>query len=314
MRPIDECMQNPLGKNEYFLGALIGGLFARSSAKKAAKLAAEAAKVPVVTSHKVDLAGMNAEAIKNGYHPMTLLNAGGLSAFTTTSVTGQNAMAAAQAAGAVPSMGSVFAGAFSETLDTLAGSVFKAVAPEAPMSRNYFPPAPSAGGGMAAAMGWNTLAKTPAGSRVASSGASFSAGMPKIPKGLGNAVSPEAGERTVTNPYDSSKVDPSVGDAEGFETRYSDWGSYVAAPYIAWQDYLFNKTGITSRQRAVDPGLLQTERQAVKDGVDMLKHGDPLKVLQLGLMTFEAARGALREKGWLPTPRPFSKKGGGGGW
>lgn len=287
-----EAWEHPFGRNEYFLGALISGIFARKDAKKAAKAAAEAAKIPMVTTtdHVVDLLGMNKSAMEAGYNPMTILNAGGLSAFTktTNTTTGHNAMAAAQAQGAVPSMGSVFSNAFAGTIDSLAGSVFKAVLPEAPMSKNYFPPAPSSGMGMAEAMGWNTLAKTPGGSTMGTQGANYATGSGKVPKGLGLPLTAQGGEKTVTNPYQVAWVDPTVADGETFETRYADLGSNAAVPYIAYQDYVTNMTGLNTTQRAIDPkGPMGTwfmeDRQLAKDAAEMIRHSDVARIIKQGL-------------------------------
>lgn len=324
---LNEAWEHPFGRNEYFLGALIGGIFARNDAKKAAKKAEEAAKIPMVTTtdHVVDLLGMNKAAIEAGYNPMTLLNAGGLSAFTktTNTTTGHNAMAAAQAAGAVPSMGSVFANAFAGTIDSLAGSVFKSVIPEAPLSKDYFPPAPSSGMGMAEAMGWNTLAKTAGGART-KSGAQVLAGVvptkalpgggsnpnpfsreygPPIPAGLGSPRTPEHEVPTVTNPFDRANVDPTVRDANAYENRYADPGSAAAAPYIAYNDYLYNKTGLTARERAVAPGPLSTERQVGKDAWLLWKNGDVANMLKYGMMTFDAANSRLTAPARQQGPR-----------
>ncbi|UIB81424.1 hypothetical protein [Flyfo microvirus Tbat2_108] len=262
MRPIDECCENPFGRNEYFLGALIGGLFARSSAKKAAKAAEEAAKVPVVTdtTHTVDLLAMNNAAIEAGYNPMTLLNAGGLSAFTTTKnvTTGQNAMAAAQAKAAVPSMGSVFAGALGGALDSLTSSVFQAAAP---MSKDYFPPAPPKTVGMADALGWNTLAKTAGGAKVAGS-SGFVTGMNgKQATVLGNPMVPEAGEVTVTNPWPVQKVDPYFRDAEGTETRSSDVVSNAYGVWVTGMDWMYDMTGISYPDRMDPKQTTQAENE-----------------------------------------------------
>lgn len=272
MRPIDTYAENPFGqRDEYFLGALIGGLFARSAAKKAAKAAEEAAKIPVVTenesSHKVDLLGMNAAAIEAGYNPMTLLNAGGLSAFTTSysksTTTGHNAMAAAQAQAAVPSMGSVFAGALGSTLDNLTSTVFKAAAP---MSKDYFPPAPPKAMGMADALGWSTLANTAGGANVRGS-SGFSTGMngkaanSNVP--LGNPLAPVAGEVTVTNPWPVQKVDPYFRDAEGTETRSSDVVSNAYGVWVTGMDWMYDQTGISYPDR-MDPRQTTQAENEVK--------------------------------------------------
>ncbi|QIG67465.1 hypothetical protein EVB40_007 [Rhizobium phage RHph_TM3_3_14A] len=136
-----------LHEEECFLGALIGGavslvggLMGRSDAKKRDAAAAKAAKVPVIsnTSHELDLKAMNAAAIAAGYNPMTILNAGGLSAFTKTrtETTGQNAMAAVPTA---PSVGSVVAGAASSAFNIWRDDR-QAAAQTAALSASVVPP------------------------------------------------------------------------------------------------------------------------------------------------------------------------------
>lgn len=259
---IHEGWEHPFGRNEYFLGSLISGIFARKDAKKAAKLAEEAAKVPLVqeTEHEVDLIGMNNAAIEAGYNPMTLLNAGGLSAFTKTknTTTGHNAMAAAQAKGAVPSMGSVFAGAVGSTLDNLTASVFQAAAP---LSKNYFPPAPPKVVGMADALGWNTLAKTAGGTKVAGS-SGFVTGMNgKGAPAHGNPLVPVQGEVTVTNPWPKQKVDPYFRDAEGTETRSSDVVSNAYGVWVTGMDWMYDQTGISYPDRMDPKQTTQAENE-----------------------------------------------------
>jgi len=259
-----------------FLGSLISGIFARKQAKKNAELMAKAAKVPVVTSHTVDLAKMNQTAIDNGYHPMTLLNAGGLSAFTTTSTTGMNAMAAAAAQGAVPSMGSVFSGALSSTIDAFAGSVFKgfgSLGSSGTMGAEYFPPAPSkGGGGMAAALGWDATSRS-AGGGSSAVGASYSAASRLATSAKGAPMMPSIEAPETTNPWRQYNIDPTVAGAEAFETRYGD--SEIAST-LAWgltgfDDLWYNVTGMTSLDRNKKFG--QPVARAATNAFDTIKAG-----------------------------------------
>jgi hypothetical protein len=163
-----------LGHSEYFLDALIGGavslvggLFGRSDAKKRDKAAAEAAKVPVVTdsdtSHTVDLPGLVAAAEASGFNPMTILNAGGLSAFTSTKqhtvTTGQNAMAAVPTA---PSVGSVIAQSVGNAFQIYRED--KAAAQTAALSA--FPPAPVSSRGIMSVIGGTSGGYAAQGGRV----------------------------------------------------------------------------------------------------------------------------------------------------
>lgn len=279
-----EAWEHPFGRDEYFLGALIGGIFARKDAKKAAKLAAEAAKVPQVTTseHVLDLKAMNAAAIEAGYNPQTILNAGGMSAFTKTTqtTTGHNAMAAAQAAGAVPSMGSVFAGAVGSTLDAMTASTFKAMAP---MSTSYFPPAPKMG--MAKAMGWeDVITGTSGGGKAGGGGArvlatsamSAKAGMPQTP----TIETP-----TVTNPHNRYAVDPTIRDADAFSARYGEPGEWASAPWIVYNDTMYNLTGTTNADRNSNPNAVgdQMAKNAEKEARWLGSQPIVAKVITQGL-------------------------------
>lgn len=252
-----------------FLGALIGGLLGRSQAKKNARLMAEAAKVPLVTSHKVDLEGMNKAAIDAGYNPMTVLNAGGMAGWTTTTQTGHNAMAAAQAAGAVPSVGSVFAGALSGTIDALAGAAFKAVAP---MSRDYYPPAPSKSGGMAQALGW-TGGTARAGGAASPVGATYTAAARLGTLASGAPQYPEIEQPKTQNPYRMFHIDPTDPGAAAMEERLGDseLASMVAFGLTGFNDLLYNVTGTTSEERY--NRFTKPLAQAAANSFDSIKAG-----------------------------------------
>jgi len=258
-----------------FLGSLISGIFARNDAKKNAKLMAEAAKVPVVTTHEFDGAGMNADAIKNGYNPLTYLKMGLASAFTKTSVTGQGAMAAAAAAGAVPSFGSVLAGAVGSTLDSLAGAAFRNMGS---MGKDYFPPAPSPDMGMASAMGWNAISRSSGGGSSAV-GAKFgatsmlaSAGRVGKP-GSGASMYPEIEQPKTQNPHSRFFIDPTSAGAAAYEERYGDseLASMWAGGVTAMDDFWYNVTGMTSDDRYKAYG--QPVAKAVTNAFDSIKAG-----------------------------------------
>jgi len=220
----------------HFLNALIGaglslasGLMGRADAKKRDRAAAEAAKVPVVTSHKLDLKGMNQAAIEAGYNPMTILQAGGMSAFTTTSTTGQNAMAAVPTA---PSVGSVFAGAAMSAFD-----IYRDDQKTAAAAATYFPPAPVQG--------------TPFSGAVVRGGAFSSGGF-------------AGGAKTVANPYGYEQkqasqtksmpwlldTDTKFADTEAIETEYGEPISWVYGVGKLWANTLKTATGMSSDERA----------------------------------------------------------------
>lgn len=237
-----------------FLGALIGGIFARKDAKKKARLMEEAAKVPMVTEteHELDLGAMNAHAEANGYNPMTVLMAGGLSAFTKTknTTTGHNAMAAAEARGNVPSFGSVLSGALSSTIDSLAGAAFSSMAP---MSKSFFPAAPASAGGMAEALGWATSTKTAAGGLAGGGGARFTA-TPALASASGKAgqyIMPEFEAPSRINPHYGLKIDPTSASAEDWEKEYSEAGGWYGGFENIYNNVMYNLTGTTRAGRTL---------------------------------------------------------------
>lgn len=245
-----------------FLGALIGGAIsliggaaARKDAKKRDAAAAEAAKVPVVTdstattSHEVDLPGLISAAEASGFNPMTILNAGGLSAFTTSTAkthsetTGQNAMAAVPTA---PSMGTVFANAASTGFNIYReDAAAKTAANNAALSQ--YPAAPP----MSAAQ---ALGLTPAGGRTSISGsqAAFSVG-PSLSQraGSGAPMMPEIEAPKTTNPHKRFDIDPTIPGAEAYEQRYGDseLANTMAWGMTGFDDLWYNVTGKTSDER-----------------------------------------------------------------
>lgn len=254
---VDLLQAAPLEIHQAFLGSLISGLFGRNDAKKAAKLAEEAAKVPLVTVNTADVAAMNKAALDNGFNPMTLLNAGGLSAFSTSSTTGHNAMAAAAARGAVPSIGSVIAGAAEQTLNAFTASTFSSFASSlgTGFGSNYFPPAPTGKSdmGMSAALGWGASTRGSATGGFATSGVSYSKSsrLASAPGKPGAPMMPEIGAPKTENPWGMFNIDPTVPGAEAFETRYGDSeiASTLAWGLTAWDDFWYNTTGMTSQER-----------------------------------------------------------------
>lgn len=234
--------------SQAFLGALlgagaslVGGLFARSDAKKRDKAAAEAAKVPVVTSHKVDLPGLVSSAEAAGFNPLTILNAGGLSAFTTTTTTGQNAMAAVPTA---PSFGSVLSGAVGKGIDIYREDAQRA-ADRQVAALSSFPAAPRLD--MA-----SIFARTAGGGKAGGGGVQFGA-VPSLTSGAndGRPLSFTYEQSSVTNPHTSAYVDPTLADAETSETRYGDSEllSMATGAYTLYSDLVYNLTGSTNAGR-----------------------------------------------------------------
>lgn len=263
-----------------FLGAvlgigasILGGLSKKKQAQKAADAAAEAAKVPMVTDsdtqHKVDLLGMNAAAIEAGYNPLTLLRSGGLAAFThsfsKSTTTGHNAMAAAQAQGAVPSTGSIIMGSVADGLSSVAQNMPTAGGG----NLGYFPPAPgsvSAISSVASALGLGG-----AGFGAAAGGGGVTTGGAFKNKGAPMAPVFEAPE--TVNPWREYGVDPTTAGAEAFTRRYgeSELVEMIAGTLSLADDAWYNVTGMTSAERHAAWGKPLV--QAVQNSFETAKSG-----------------------------------------
>lgn len=251
-----------LPQKHKFLGALIGGAIsliggakARSDAKKrdaaAAAAAEELKNTPVVTdakaetSHVVDLPGLVKAAQDAGFNPMTILNAGGLSAFTKStttnwsSVTGANAAAAAQmSVPTAPSMGTVVAGALSAGYniyreDQAAKKAYETAA------LSSFPSRPTATLG-------SILSGTPAGGNAGGGGAQFAAKSALV---AGAPQVPDFEKGTKVNPHSTWKVDPTIPSAEDGETEYGDLLGNVFGVRNLYLNTLYNLSGKTEPER-----------------------------------------------------------------
>lgn len=266
-----------------FLGALIGGIFGRSKAKKqaaaaeeAARIAEEQSKVPMVTEqeHTVDLAGMNAAAIAAGYNPMTLLMAGGLSGFTTSksTTTGHNAMAVAEAKGtalqaraSVPSFGEVLAGSAGSVLDGMVSGGLSAKT----RGTSYFPPAPQAVSpvvGIASALGIGKPGFGAAGGGGAQFGVAAT-------MGSGAPMTPVIKAPETVNPWRRFKIDPTSPGADAFTQRYGEGelSETLAFGLTAWDDVWYNTTGMTSDERYNSFG--KPVVNGAKSAIDSVKTG-----------------------------------------
>lgn len=316
-------------QNNAFLGALIGGglsliggLFGRKDAKKkdrkakkdadiankkaeeenkkAEERAEKASKTPVITktASKVDLKGLVQAAQDAGFNPVTYLNSGALSAYTSTTskTTGSNAGALTNvgyipptfATASAPSVGSVIAGALGTGFNIAReDGLFQAKA-----AVNSFPSAPKPGWAQAMPEMFTTAAKA-----FVTKG-TMSQKMPTD----GSAIRPSVETPTMTNPHTSAYVDPTVSDAEMMETRYGD--SEILAMYGAvtrgYADLVYNVTGSTSAGRSkVYEWMWNKATGALKQGVGMANHANAFEAIQ-------AAGGTSRGK--------LSTRNGGGGW
>lgn len=223
--------------------SLVSGLFGRKKDKPQV----------TTTSHEVDLGRLVSESIANGFNPRSILNAGGLSAYTKTTSTGT---------GGPGSGGTSAIGHIANAAGT-AFNVFREDAAAKQAALSVFPDAPT--NSMSSALGWS---RAPAMGRTVSSvpsikqgGGTLSASKGLVMTGGNSVVKPEAGGQvkptyeapTITNPYQvgGGLVDPGFVDAEMYETRNGD--SILNYPYmlrVKLNDEAYNFTGLTNKQRA----------------------------------------------------------------
>lgn len=225
--------------------SLVSGLFGRSSAKKKAAAEAKAhaeqkaeakaaADVAMATplirdtstssSNALDLKRLVSEAMANGFNPMSIINAGGLSSYTSTQTDtseftmGHNATAGLQAVlgvGAaptanIPSVGSIVAGALSDGYQQYR-SDSRENAQRASQAAGYFPPAP-----------------VPSFSDILRGGGTLTSATGQ--RAVGNSLYEvkQAGQ-TSSMPW-LLKTDPGFADAEAVETEYGE-NFLVSMPY-----------------------------------------------------------------------------------
>lgn len=246
--------------------SFVSGLFGRSSKKKhTAKVmeaADEAMKVPLVVKNETDIQRMVNEAMAAGFNPASVLSAGGLSAFTTQTTIGHNALAKVNAlmgTGPTPSVGEVAAGALSDGFQQyVSDSRFatQMAAGSAANSAGYFPSAPQpVFKGLSAIGGGGALSasKTIPGVR--------SVGGNKVPA----SALPTMEQAETVRPFWFLDTDPSLPGS----ASVSDWGGepaeWLYAPVKIWSDVLYTATGKTSVERAKYFG------DTIQSGVDAVK-------------------------------------------
>lgn len=283
---LDPSMIEPANVEWGFINALIGGgisliggLFGKKKDKPQV----------TTTSHEVDLGRLTREAIAAGYNPRTILNAGGLSAYTTTTGT---------ATGGPGSGGTSAIGHIANAAGA-AFNIFREDAASKAVMSSSFPSAPSQP--MSRAMGWSSLPGGSAAARTSVPTIRASGMMSRLTSsqalGGNDVVKPELGGQvkptyeapTITNPnaIGGGLVDPSLVDAEMVETRKGD--SWMNWPYYArvhFADAWYNATGETNRQmgqrmtremagnRSMAEGIVGL---VVKYGLPALGFGKPYK-------------------------------------
>lgn len=258
-----------------FLGALIGGLFGQSDAKKKDKAAAKAALVPQVTKNtnsqtqentstqtqtntekagtSISLTALVAEAEKAGFNPLTALRAGLGGAFSSSwgssssvhkahsvdKVTqkSESSTTGHNAMAAVPTAPSIG----SVVMGAINGTIDKAVGLGAQNSaQNAFLQGVQSNPTPMSRSFYtpSTISAGPAVQMVSS---------PALARGA--PIAPTMETPTVTNPYSKGNVDPTSRDTAAAEERYGDIvGSIFGAKKLI-DDALYNVTGTTLDDR-----------------------------------------------------------------
>lgn len=248
----------------------------------------------------VDVDAMVKAAEKAGFNPASFLAAGGASLFTRREATedvlfsslGHNAAQAYQLMSPqtyqaaprptynVPSLGSVFASGLSDAYKTYASeadrvrdqdfrrellnlqlSAVQAGKRQGKGASSFTVPSMVTSGGLDSPVSGGALSKS------------------KLGK-VGSPKTPEAGDATVTNPFDKRNVEPSSRDASLWEDRYGEVLGMVGGIKNAWDDGFRNLTGMTSaeRYRAYGQPFMTWLNKPVFDlkGADKLKsYGEP---------------------------------------
>ena len=235
--------------------SLVSGLFARNDAKKALK-AAQAAQAKA-DEHNISLGShyrklpyvamgeLVSDAEKHGFNPLTILRAGGLSAYgKAQQVPGyQMQMIGPAPTANIPSMGSVVAGALSAGFNTYRQD---AIRHENMAFQNSLMDKSFAQNMALRAVGFGT-----GNSVMGGNGTKVAGGLSgKAGAFTGAPQKPEVGKVEVSNPWNIFHVDPSVRNANAMEDRYGDdGGGLMGSVFNTMSDFWYNVTDMTSDQR-----------------------------------------------------------------
>lgn len=174
---------------------LLGGLFGKKKEKQ---------------TNEIDYVKLRDNAEKAGFNPLTALRAGGGAGFTT----------------------STNHPALSSTIGDIAGQAFNAWANHDPMAEDRKSVEFDLMKAQLANIEADTTAKLRQGQTPRNSlnvpvreapSVVTGTGLASTPATLGQPQAPEAGDRTVTNPWQRWEVEPTVSDGAVFEERYGDF-------------------------------------------------------------------------------------------
>lgn len=213
------------------------------------------------TSHDVHLKQLVRESRKAGFNPMTILNAGGLSAYSTTTSRGDSyTRSKGSTSGSSTNLGAGIAGAASaigDGVDAMAkvntanafSSPFNAASVSAASAQNDMS---------------NALASVQT-STVGTQPTLQSAAVQTTGDWDGSAVKPEQGETKATNPWMNGSwmmVNPEAPDAEAWETRYGDSEVYSTLGGIKTNIHDFRYTFDKRIKEPVENWIKKTASEA----------------------------------------------------
>ena len=213
----------------------------------------------------VDVDGMMAAADRAGINPISFINAGGLSAYSQTWITGQNAADAFKLmapeyqltqASQVPqqhSMLSAFGGALSAGASAF-GTQYRADQSYDLQMTKMLGAFGQMGMGLSGSNGLSTAISyggTGGGFGTAGIGSGKAGGLSDLPY----PSQWERGKVEVTNPHRSWSIDSTAPDAEMYETRYGDLMQEVFGIANLAQDAVRATTGRTLREWGIASGM-----------------------------------------------------------
>lgn len=201
---------------------------------------------PTTTTSYVDYARMVKDAEAAGFNPLTAIRNGGSAGFsaTTTSGGGVTTPLSSRLASGLADASQSFLANFDPVKDQKQELEARLVEAQianlnASSNRLMYPDAPARGRDL---FGGVPSYTAPPVARQVGQGVGHGQTVRSASEALGSPATPDAGKVTVTNPWQSASVDPTLRDASAFEERYGD--SEVASTIIAmrngWGDYAYN--------------------------------------------------------------------------
>lgn len=236
-------MALPIGPVIGAVGSVIGGLLGGETKQKGRSRSTSRSSSTSRTHNNVRLGQMVAAAERHGFNPLTFLRAGGLAAFTDTTTTGtQFSKSFSKNRGNSQSSAPLGAG-IAQAAQIIGGAVDNGPSPQSGATRDAWAAGPT---GARAEMDLvnKQLAQVQPGAlgdQPQHRSSQVYKAKPVLASDAegGKAVTPSYEVPTATNPMPADTgfvVDPSVPDAEMFETRYGDQPVNLGGLYVGYRD------------------------------------------------------------------------------